>query len=68
MSKKTVYPYTEARQNSYAIFRSRLKPTSIYNAVYAYSKRKGERFKVTKEDAGDENVAPLYRLEFVIPE
>lgn len=61
MSKKTVYPYAEARENGPALFRSSKSPKSIYAALHAHGKAHGEKWALECLDLS-ENGDNLFRL------
>ena len=67
---KTVYPYAEAREQGFALFRSSKSKASIYAALHAHGKKHGEKwtFKELGEiplDGLVDDAPPLYRLEKV---
>lgn len=62
MSKKTVYPYAEAREHGAALFRSSLSPKSIYAALHAHGKAHGEKWSFERVAEANDELPPQYQL------
>ena len=69
MTRKTEYPYDVARNGGSALFRSKLKPACIYQALYAYGRSHGEKWqfeRVTDSEPAEvtDTSGHLYRLTY----
>jgi len=62
MSKKTVYPYAEARENGSALFRSSKSPKSIYAALHEHGKAHGEKWGFERVAEANDDLPPQYQL------
>ena len=69
MTRKTEYPYDVARNDGFALFRSQIKPTSIYQALYSYGRAHSEKWqfeRVTDSEPAEvtDTSGHLYRLTY----
>lgn len=64
MSKKTVYPYAEAREKGLAYFMSTKSRNAINTALRAYGKTHGERWEFERLPASESGFEPLCKLSW----
>lgn len=62
MSKKTVYPYAEAREHGSALFRSAKPPKFIWSAISAHGKAHGEKWTFKRVSEANDDLPPQYQL------